>query len=298
MLLIANPRAASGRARGRWDALLAGLHHRGLQPAVCLTDYPRHAEALAREAAPRYDVVVAVGGDGTVSEVASGILLSAAPETPLGILPLGTGNDVARLLGLTTSEAALAALAGEQIRRLDAIAVRSTFAGETREAYALLYASVGFAGELLRRITPLVKRLCGPYAYSVGFFRALWSFQTPTMQITLGDEQLAGRYFFACAGNAEWTGGGTMRLSPGARMDDGLLDLCLVKEFSRLEILKNFPRLLAGTHVELPTVCYRPGTALSVSTDTPFPVALDGDLFGETPVEFRVAAGAVRVLAM
>lgn len=300
VLLIANPRAAAGRAPGRWQALLEGLRARGMEAEPRFTEYPRHAEALAREAAGDFDMVIAAGGDGTVNEVAGGLHASGAPAA-LAIVPLGTGNDVARLLGVPTPAAALAALAEGVTRRIDLIEVRcapATVGGEEQQRCAVLYAAAGFAGELLRLTTPRVKRLFGArYCYSVGFLRALWSYRAPIMAVAGAGETFHGRFFHVSAGNAEAVGGGTMRLSPGARMDDGRLECCLVDALGRLATLRRFPRLLAGTHVGLPEVRYFPGAALEIAADRPVPVAADGEVIGFTPATFRLLPAALTVVA-
>src|SRR5688572_624646 len=100
ILLIANPAAAVGRAAQRWHRLLVDLESRGLDADHVMTAGPGHAISLAREASRNYDVIAAVGGDGTVNEVASGILLAGEPKTALAVIPLGTGNDAAQLLGI------------------------------------------------------------------------------------------------------------------------------------------------------------------------------------------------------
>jgi YegS/Rv2252/BmrU family lipid kinase len=295
MRLIANPRAASGRDRGHWEALLATLRGHGAEVEVCLTEGPRHAVALAR-AATGMDVVVAVGGDGTVNEVVSG-LLAAGGTTVLGIIPAGTGNDVARLVGLPDADTAVTALIAGHTRPLDLIEARCRDGEADIVRYACLYAAVGFASDVLRLTTPLVKRLFGAkWCYSVGFFRALWRFAAPELAITTGGRTITGRFFHTCAGNAEDTGGGTMRLSPGACMDDGLLDFCFIEAMSKGDILRHFPRLLAGTHPALPTVRYFRGTELSLESATPLPLALDGEVTGHTPATFRVLPAAVRVV--
>ncbi|HEY3418007.1 MAG TPA: diacylglycerol kinase family protein [Armatimonadota bacterium] len=293
-LVIANPKAAAGRAQRRWETLLDGLRGQGIEVDCAFTEYPGHAVTLAREACGRYTTLVAAGGDGTVNEVASGILLSAAPDVTLGVIPLGTGNDVAQLQGITSMEEAIQALVSGETRRIDVIEARCRQGDAPAVRYALLYASVGFASELLKYTTPLIKRIFGPrYCYSIGFFRALFRFHSPMMQISAGDRHFAGRMFFAGAGNAEYAGGGTMRLSPGAKMDDGLLNITLVPELSRLEIIRCFPKLLAGTHDTIPSVSYFTAPALTVDADPAMAVAVDGDIFGETPVEFRVRPGAL-----
>ena len=298
ILLIANPAAAVGRAAQRWRRLLVDFESRKLDADHVMTDGPGHAISLAREASRSYDVIAAVGGDGTVNEVASGILLAGETNTALAIIPFGTGNDAAHVLGIRSIEDAVNALASGMTRTIDVIEVRCHDAGKELTRYALLYAAVGFAGELLKCTTPAVKRLFGPrYCYSVGFFRALLHFSSPAMRVRCNDREFNGRMFLVSAGNAEIVGAGTMRLSPGAKVDDGQLNVNVVEDLGRLETARWFPKVLKGTHTTHPKVSYFAATSVTVECETLMEVQMDGELYGHTPATFQVRPGAIRVIA-
>ena len=298
VLLIANPAAAVGRAPRRWERLLVELEARKLKADHVITDYPGHAISLAREASRSYDVIAAVGGDGSVYEVASGILLAGEAKTALAVIPFGTGNDAAQVLGIRSTEDAVNALASGTTRTIDAIEVRCHDAGEELTRYALLYAAVGFAGELLKCTTPTVKRLFGPrYCYSVGFFRALLGFRPPKVRVRCDDREFNGRMFLVSAGNAEIVGAGTMRLSPGAKVDDGKLNVNVIADLGRLETARWFPKVLKGMHTTHPKVSYFPTTSVTVECEPLMEVQMDGELFGHTPATFQVRPGAIRVIA-
>ena len=279
--------------------MLAGLRERRVNADHVLTSLPRHAVTLAQEAARNYDVLVAVGGDGTVNEVASGLLLARTPETVLGIVPFGTGNDVAQLIGIHDLAGALAAIEQGRTVTMDAIEVHCHDAGQLVTRHALLFAAVGFAGELLKHTTPAVKRIFGAkYCYSVGFFRALFRYRAPQMKIRCGDQEFQGRMFLACAGNAEYAGGGVMRLSPGTSISDGLLNVSVIESMDRWEIARNFPRLLRGTHVGHAKVRYFTATSLAIETDPVIEIQVDGDLSGYTPATFQLKPSALKVLSL
>lgn len=254
-----------------------------------------HARQLAGQAAAQVDVVVAAGGDGTARAVASGLVFAGEMRAALGVLPLGTGNDFADHLGLRRLAEALEALEAGRERRVDVIEVCGPAGGP--EA-ALLFAAAGFAPAVLARTRPRLKRWLGrPLCYSVGFFRALAGFRAPWLEIEVEGQVHRGRFFHVCAGNTERAGGGAMRLSPGARLDDGWLELCWIEALSRTEVLRHFPRLLRGTFPGHPRVRYQPGRELRVDAPAPVPLALDGDVVGTTPALFRVRPGALRVVA-
>ena len=298
ILLIANLSAAAGGATRRWDKLLEDLASRGVRADHVLTESSGHAISLAREAAQSYDVIAAVGGDGTVNEVASGILLAGETSSALAIIPLGTGNDAAQLLGIRSVEDAFKALVSGRTRTIDAIEVHCHNAGKEHTRYALLYAAVGFAGELLKRTTPAVKRLFGPrYCYSVGFFRALLGFRSPTIRVRCDEREFHGRMFLVSAGNAEIVGAGTMRLSPGAKVDDGQMNVNVIEDLGRLETARWFPKVLKGTHTTHPKVSYLAATSVTIECEAVMEVQLDGELYGHTPATFQVRPGAIRVIA-
>lgn len=295
--LIANPAAAAGRAPARWSALQRALEARGVQAELAITDGPGHASELARQAAGQYDVLVAAGGDGTVNEAANGLLTSAARDTRLAVAPLGTGNDVARLLGVPTLPEAVETIVHAQPRCVDVIEIRAHEGAASRTHFALLFAAVGFATEILKQTTPAVKRLFGPrLCYSVGFLRAVGSYRAPFVRARCEDREFAGRMLLACAGNAPFAGGGMMRLAPGARVDDGLLNISLIETVGPLTMLRRFFGLRKGAHLCHRKARYFPDTSLEVLTEPRVPVQIDGDHFSHTPASFRIRPGALSVL--
>lgn len=298
VLVLVNPAAASGRTFAVVRRTLAALESHGFTGRQAHSEQGGHLTELARELAASCDLLLAAGGDGTVREVASGLLSSPATETVLGVLPVGTGNDFATQLGMAEPESALQALVEGQVRALDVIEVRHGRGAAATVDHALLFAATGFAVEVLRRTSPRVKRLFGRrFSYSVGFFRALLGFRTPTMTVDAEGKAWTGPVFHVGAGNAEWAGGGAMRLSPGARMDDGQLELCRIEALGRLEVLRCFPMLLRGTFPRHPKVRYFQGREMTVVSEPALPLALDGDVVGQTPATLRVRAGALRVVA-
>lgn len=293
--LIGNPQAGAGRAPIQWSrfarplADAAALH-------VQWTRAPGEARDLARAAAGQCEMVVALGGDGTVNEVATGLIEAGGHETVLGILPLGTGNDAARALGLSDLQSAWAVLEGRSTRTMDVIEVRCHTREGEQTRYSLVYAAAGFAAEILKRTTPRVKRWAGRRGcYTVGFLRAVFGWRSPWMRIRCDGHESTGRYLVVSAANAEWVGGGMMRLSPGARWDDGLLNVNLIPELSSWQALRSFPRLFRGTHLAVKGLEYLTATALELRAEPPTKVQVDGEVCGETPARFRVLPGALRV---
>lgn len=300
-LFIVNPLAGAGQGQARWERFRAAWSGSEAFPvAHVLTHRPAEAMELAREHAPQFEILFAVGGDGTAFEIASGILSSANPTCALGVVPTGTGNDIGTALGLRGPQDVAKAVQDWNLQTLDAIRVECCSAPNEPPVvrHALLFAAVGIASECLKQTTASVKRVCGErMAYRLGLLRALWAYRSPMMRIMRDEETHEGRFLLVCASNCEYAGGG-MRLAPGARMDDGQLNLSLVEAMSRWRALPQVRRVCRGRHLNHGRVQYRPGKRLSIQAEAPLEVAADGELIGYTPAVFEVAPKALRTLVL
>ena len=298
ILLIANP--ASGQHRGERRLAQASERLASLGHAVTatLTESAGHATRLAKSNAPDFEIIAALGGDGTVNEVANGLMAVEPGERPaLATLPVGTGNDVALTYGLAHFESAIDALAKGSTRTLDVIRVQLMRDGKSVTRHALLFVAAGFAAEVIRKTGPCVKRIFGRrFSYSVGLFRALASFRAPEFSVKWDGGERSGRMFQVCAGNTEFAAGGVMRISPGARPDDGLLNISLVDALGRLQIVRRFPSILSGRYVEDERVDYFTGKRLEIDAVPPAELQADGDIIGTTPATIELLPGALQLV--
>ena len=295
-LFIVNPAAGGGRAGHFWQRIRRDLVARDASPTAVLTTRVGEATMLAREAASSYECVTAVGGDGTVSEVAEGLLATAQCPCALGIIPLGTGNDFAWMMGIRHSQDGLRALATNECRVIDVIEVHCDANGIPAHRHALFFAGAGIIGPLLRKTTRWTKRLLGrAWAYRAGLLRALGSYRSPGMRIICDEAVWEGTCLFLGVSNGEYVGGG-MRIAPGARMDDGSLNVNLVGPVGRWEALKQFRRLARGEHTAHSQVRYFSASTISIESEPVSEVATDGEIIGNTPAKFVVKPKALRVL--
>ena len=298
ILLIANP--ASGQHRGERRLAQASERLTSLGHAVTatLTESAGHATRLAKSNAPDFEIIAALGGDGTVNEVANGLMAVEPGERPaLATLPVGTGNDVALTYGLAHFESAIDALAKGSTRTLDVIRVQLMRDGKSVTRHALLFVAAGFAAEVIRKTGPRVKRIFGRrFSYSVGLFRALASFRAPEFSVKWDGGETSGRMFQVCAGNTEFAAGGVMRISPGARPDDGLLNISLVDALGRLQIVRRFPSILSGRYVEDERVDYFTGKRLEIDAVPPAEFQADGDIIGTTPATIELLPGTLKLV--
>jgi YegS/Rv2252/BmrU family lipid kinase len=293
---IINPAAGVGRCPARWAALRAQFLPDGIRSKCLFTARPGDAVRFAQALATECEIVVAVGGDGTLFEVATGLLLAGTPNPTLGLVPLGTGNDTARLCGVGNVAQARLALRGARPKNVDAIRISCQAQGRSVTHYGLLYGAVGLIGEALKHTTPRVKRIFGRrLAYPVGALRAILSYRSNRMRVTCDGQFWENRFLLACASNAELSGGG-MRLAPGATMDDGLLDVNLCEAVGRLTTISLLWQVSRGRRVNHPRLRYFTARSVALDADSPLEVQADGELIGYTPVQINVVPHALRVL--
>lgn len=297
--LIVNPSAGGGRAGRIAPSVEQALAGHGLQVRRCDTRSLDHARELAQQAAAAGETVVALSGDGMVGAIAD--VLRDVPDSLLGVLPGGRGNDLARVLGIPADPIAACAV----------IACGTPFAMDLGEVAGRAFvgiASAGFDSDANRIANEAPSRL-GNLVYAYGALRALLSWRPARFEIELdpgsGDDgsrvggpsndRVSFSGYTIAASNSGVYGGG-MRLAPAARLDDGLLDIVAIERVSRPRFLANLPRVFKGTHVQLPSVKVLQATEVAISADRPFTLYADGDPIAQLPARVRALPGAVRVL--
>lgn len=242
------------------------------------------AAAFAREAAERgADVVVAAGGDGTVNEVVNGLYAFEGEEMPrLGIVPLGTANDLATGLGIPMEpEAALAVAAAGIPFRVDVPTVNGRC--------FLNVSTGGFGAEATEETADELKKVLGPIAYLITGVRKFVRLDAARARFASGGEVLHdGEFLVFAVGNAHRTGGG-MHLTAEAEMDDRLLDVCIVEHMGHIEFARLAPQLRAGRHVDHPRVTYRKLRSLTVEAEREIVVNADGEPTFGTRFEYAFA---------
>ncbi len=300
--LIINPIAGNGRTLKKRPEIERFLEQRGVSYEVRITEGPGHAVELARK--PQGRTVVAVGGDGTVHEVAYGII-AAGCTTPLGVIPLGTGNDFVKMLGISRRlDEALHQLIHGRLQFVDygEVTVQEQ-PGEDIRQYFVNAVGMGFDASVAVTMRGQ-KKLPGVLSYLLAVFRTLRSWQAPFARVTMETITRAERrvfedpLFLVTAGNGVSSGGG-FYLTPEASVRDGLLDVCLVRDVPRLEVLRVVPRALRGTHVTHPAVHMFRTRRLRVVLEHPMPVHADGELVAEraTRMDVQVIPGMLPVIS-
>lgn len=257
---------------------------------------PGHAAELAREAGrDGCATVVAGGGDGTVQEVVQGLIASGALDrVRLGLVPLGTGNDLARSLGVPDDpHDAVTLLRRAPSTRMDL--VEATAAGAT--STVVNFALGGFAGDIARHVTPERRRLWGGLVYLRGAVAGLGGLRSYRVRLTLDGDRLPPlRLLALVVANGRDLGHG-IPVAPAARIDDGRLDVVAVRADRPARVPLTVARLLAGRHLGKPGVLWRRAERVEVASDPPMPYNADGQPLGTGPASFRVRTRSLRVVA-
>ena len=280
-LLLANPRSRSG---GDPDTVAGLLREAGLDPLCPPDTGGRDVAAAIRAHAAKVDRVVLAGGDGTMNAAAPALLETGLP---FAIIPLGTGNDLARTLGVPEDPAAAARVAAEG--RLRAIDV-----GLANDVPFFNVASVGFGVDLTRALTGDAKRRWGKLGYAVAGLRVLARMRPFSAAIRCGDEVVRSRTVHIAVGNGRHYGGG-MTVGERTEIDDGKLDVFSLEVGSVWSLLRLLPSLRRGDHGRWHEVLTAEGAEVEIRTRRRRAVNTDGEITTRTPVLFRVLRHAVRV---
>jgi YegS/Rv2252/BmrU family lipid kinase len=285
LLLLVNPSSGGGRALGLLPAIERELDQRRISFRVERTRDALHATEEARRAAGAGEVPVVVGGDGLVGLVGGEL---AGSDVPLGIIPGGRGNDLARVLGIPDDPAgAVEVLARGETRRIDV--------GEANGQRFLGIASCGFDSEA-NRIANRVRFIRGKLVYVYAALRALVSWRPARFSVRIGDERLRFTGYTLAAANNKAYGGG-MYLAPDADLSDGEFDIVLVGKVGKLRFLANLPKVFKGVHVENEEVRIVRAARVEFSASEPFALYADGDHLTDLPASLRVLPGALNVVA-
>lgn len=285
--IIWNPVAGNGAARRVFAHVRGLLERAGADFSDAMSEFAGHAVELARTAAQAgHGRVIALGGDGTVREVAIGLMGS---DTPLALLPCGTGNDLARALRLPAEpEAALDTALHGRVREMDAAMAND-------ELYFNV-AGFGFDVDVLDETEYFKTRTKnGSIAYLRGLLAAVRNLKLRRTHITWEGGELDRDVLLIAAGNGTHFGGG-MNVTPKADPFDGLLDICVIHDVSKCALLTVLPLFLKGRHLGTRFVTYFRAKELKAVCDPVSRIEVDGEVMPGTPVTFRVLPGSMRVV--
>jgi len=282
---IINPEACGGKALHRWKRFSPYLHKEGLHYTEYFTSRPLEAEEIARRVSPVSDVVYAVGGDGTLLEVANGLW---GENIPLGLIPFGAGNDLGKCLEIPRSnEGILRMIKNPRTRRIDA--------GKLNGRIFCNVVGIGFDGEVALSADNFLKRFGGTPAYLWGVLRALFTYKAPRMVIEIDGKKIEQKTLLVAVGNGKYYGGG-LKVVPDAEQDDGLFDICVIDTLWVGKLLFLLPQVYGGGHLKQKEVRIYRGKTIKISSEKPVIVQADGEILTNTPVEIEVLPQALNFI--
>ncbi len=285
---IINPAAGNGKQMHSIKQIQDFCRMQGWIIETIITKGQGEAVNLARQAARKFEVVVAVGGDGTVNEIAAGLVGTSAV---LGILPSGSGNDFALTIGLSKSLKKNL----EILRRAD---TKTIDLGQVNGGrYFINGIGVGFDGEAAGRVRRYLRFVRGFWAYLLAVLRTLatYRFQQVTLSVD-GWEVYQGRIFLVATCNGTRYGGG-FYVTPMAKIDDGQFDICLVEKTGRWYALRNITKFLKGTHLSMPEVRMFTGHEIVINSEAELSAHVDGEILQKQKrFEIRILSKSLRIV--
>jgi YegS/Rv2252/BmrU family lipid kinase len=284
LTLLVNPSSARGRTLKLLPQVEHELDARRIPFRVERTRGLEDGVERALRAVEASEVPIVISGDGLVGAIGGAM---AGAETPLGLIPGGRGNDLARVLGIPDDPlSAVAVLAAGESRRIDV--------GEANGKRFLGIVSVGFDSEA-NRLANETSFVRGNLVYAYAALRTLLSWKPARFTVRVGEERVRLSGYSVSVANSRAFGGG-MYIAPNAELDDGEFDIISVGEVGKLRFVSNLPKVFKGTHVDEDEVRVFRASQLELTASRPFPVYADGEHLTDLPTSLRVLPGALSIL--
>lgn len=290
-LLIYNPWASHRRAKKLLPEVESYLQEKGVEVDLNLTTSPGHATEITRKADFNdYDGLIAAGGDGTLFEIVNGYFQNSSEKRiPLGIIPTGTGNAVIRDLDLDTSrwKEAVDVIVCNRPKRVDV----GHFHAQEKDYYFLNIMGVGFVADVTKTAYRL--KVLGNLSYTLGVLYQTIFLSDYPLEIEIDGKKIKQGNIFVEVSNTRYTS--NFLMAPNARIDDGFLDVTLLRKINRRRLLKCFPLIFTGEHIHLPEVEQVQAKKIRIVTEKPKVLTPDGELVGTTPVTIECLHQAIDV---
>jgi YegS/Rv2252/BmrU family lipid kinase len=295
---IVNPASAGGKTARLWPELARRL---GGGIETRFTQRVGHGTQLARQLLEEgYDRLIAVGGDGTISETVNGFFADDQPVRPgasLAILPKGTGGDFQRSLNIPDMETALAVIQKGRAKPMDVGKVTyCDYEGRRQRRYFANLVSFGMGGEVAARAKNWLSRYSGQAAFIWATVDVFFRYDAKTVELEI-DGEPAGTHTITniAVGNGRYHGGG-MHVCPKARMDDGLLEVTIIDSLGMFVLAKDLPVLYSENLYVHPKTHHRHAKRVVARSAQQVSIEVDGEALGRLPVELSLLPGALQVL--
>ena len=294
---IVNPRAAGGKAAAKWPTLVEKLG----QVEAVFTQRPGHAEDIARELLDQgFTRILAVGGDGTISETVNGFFRRGAPINPvaeLGLLPMGTGGDFQRTACIRDLNEAVRAIAAGKTQTIDVARIAfERHTGGRAERYFINLASFGMGGEVALRAKNFLSSASGKAAFLYATVDVFFRYRPKTVELSLDGAPVTTHTILNIAiGNGRYHGGG-MHVCPRAKLDDGLLEVTIIDSLGMLMLAKDLPVLYSENVYKHPKAHHAQARRIAAKSNETVAIEIDGEALGTLPLEAEVVPQALRLI--
>ncbi len=284
-LLVVNPESNRGDTRSKIPHLQALMAKAGIEVDMVLTQEPGHATTLVREMGARYPRIIAAGGDGTIHEIVNGLLEIPESQRPsLAILPMGSGNDFMKTASIPKDyRRAVDVLSNPQLLSFD---IAKVVVDDRVHRYVDNNVGIGFDAYVnaeSRRIT----WLRGMAIYLFTAVKAIFEYRHPFVSYRSDNGERSARVLMITVGNGFSSGGGFL-LTPDAKIDDGLLDVCCIDSRSRWRMIFDMARTMKGTHLSRPGVHYFRTERMTIESQEGLPVHADGEILAVAAKKIEV----------
>jgi len=296
--VIVNPLAGAGRTAKKWPQIMALLKSIGLRFEYDLTEAQGHAIELARSAAKKgYELVVSVGGDGTINEIVNGLYnADKLRDVTLGIISTGAGADYIRTIGIPRHfNKACHRLTNPRKLTVDLGVAEYVNSGQITKRLFVNFAGLGFDAEVVKATTLRFKALGSTPSYLMGLLTTFLFYQPKQVSLTLDGQPEERKVWTILMNNGKYGGGG-MLAAPNADPADGLLDVVVIDNLSKLDLLRSLPRIYKGTHLTHPKVIVRRAREIDIRSGEQMSLQADGELLGQAPARFYMLPAALNIL--
>lgn len=300
-LVVVNPNAGIGKAGRDWGKISNMLDKHGFDYQAVFTEGPLHAiELVATHIREGFRKIIVVGGDGTMNEVANGIFkqkVLPTTEITAGMISVGTGNDWVRTYNIPMDyEKAVEVLKRGETMLQDAGTVSYYNSHVEYTRYFVNMAGLGFDGLVAQKTNAdKIRGRGNPFLYLINLVGSLFSYKSCRTKVTVDGQVLREKIFSIGIGIGQYNGGG-MRQAPDAMPDDGLFDLTVIKDITKLSVLANVRRLYNGTIKKHKLVESMVGKSVRIECETPVLLEADGESLGHSPFAFEIVPRSVRII--
>lgn len=288
-LFVVNPIAGGGKGKNTIDIIESIMSREKYSYEIIKTEYAKQGTKIVEDNIEDFKVFVAVGGDGSINEVAQGLVNNKKGK--LAIIPNGTGNDLAKQLEIPLDpKISLKRILNGKERELDVI--------KANNHNFMNIGSIGYDSEVIYNYNDFRDKISGKLSYLFSVLYTLIGFKSKKMEIEIDGEKFRGNYTLLALGNGKYYGGG-FKILPKAKVDDGKIHICIVSELSRFKILLLFPTILFGIHIKIAKYVkiYKANT-LNVKLEEAIWLNLDGELVEKTDyVQFALEKYKIKLIS-